>query len=207
VPAHNIAGWDGSRLWSYEEGTNGAVLSLKSHKYPGTIGSYELIAGGLFTTAGTVAANRIARWNERPIVFGDDPEWAAMGAGFNNGVYAIERHASATYAGGTFTASGATTVNRIARWNVTSAVWEPMGTGMNGTVYALKSFGGSLYAGGSFTTAGGVSTGGLARWNGTSWSSVGLGFSGVVYALEIHNNALVIAGSFPGFSGSPNLTS
>jgi hypothetical protein len=128
-----------------------------------------------------------------------------MGAGFNNTVQAIERGGGATYAGGSFTQSGATVLNYVARWNETSDVWESMFGGMNGTVYALKYFNGSLYAGGSFTTAGGSSTGGLARWTGSSWVQVGGFFLGTVYALEVHGSYLYIGGVFPGLANGANI--
>jgi hypothetical protein len=206
APAHNIAGWDGVRLRNYGTGTNGVVTALKAFKQGGAFGPNELVAGGLFTTAGGVAANRIARWDEYTNIINPPPAaWSPMGAGFNNGVYAIERHNSETYAGGVFTASGATTLNRVARWNEASGVWQALGTGMNGTVYALRSFGGMLYAGGSFTTAGGIAANGLARWNGTSWSAVGFSVSGTVYSLEIHDGNLVIGGNFTGPFGAFHL--
>lgn len=201
---NNLVTWDGLKLGALGTGMNGPVLALEAFLYPGVTGNNELIAGGEFTTAGGVAAANIARWNERESIF-PLPAWAPMGAGFNNDVLAVERHASITYAGGSFTFSGATSVNRIARWNETTDVWEPLGAGMNSTVYALKSYGGSLYAGGAFTTADGVSTGGLARWDGTTWSAVGGFFNGVVYALEVHDGELIVGGLFPGLSGSPNI--
>jgi hypothetical protein len=202
--AHAIAGWDGVSLSAYGTGMDAAVIALKSFKYPGLFGDSELIAGGLFTHAGGVAANRIARWDQDPLIAFPPPAWQAMGSGFNSGVYAIERYNSATYAGGPFTFS-TSTVNHIARWNETTKLWEAVGTGMNGAVRALKTFGSYLYAGGDFTTAGGVSTGGLARWDGTSWSQVGGVFNGTVYALEVHNGLLVIGGLYPGINSSPNL--
>ncbi len=201
--AHFLTGWDGASFSAYGTGLNGPVMALKAFLYPGVLGSTELIAAGGFSTAGGVSAIRIARWTQSMVAF-PPPAWAPMGAGFNNWVYALERHNSVTYAGGAFTASSST-VNYIARWNETTDVWEPLGSGMNGIVLALKSYGGYLYAGGAFTTAGGVATGGLARWDGASWSQVGGFFNGVVYALEVHNGQLVMAGSFPGINSSPNL--
>jgi hypothetical protein len=201
--AHAIAGWDGVSLSAYGNGMDASVVALKSFKYPGVRGANELIAAGLFTHAGDVAANYIARWDQSLIAF-PPPAWQAMGSGFNSGVYAIERYNSATYAGGAFTFS-TSTVNHIARWNETTQLWEAVSTGMNGAVRALKVFGSYLYAGGDFTTAGGVSTGGLARWDGASWSQVGGFFNGTVYALEVHNGLLVIGGVYPGINSSPNL--
>jgi hypothetical protein len=202
--ANNIAAWNGGALSSFDTGTNGSVYALEGFKYSGINGSYELIAGGTFTAAGGLAATRIARWNERPNIAFPPPAWAAMGAGFNSTVYAIERMGTTTYAGGAFTASGVTSTPGIARWNETTDVWEYIGT-LNGTVYALKEFGGYLYAGGSFTTANGVATGGLARWNGSSWSQVGGTFLGTVRALEVFDGSLVIGGQFPGLAGAANI--
>lgn len=203
--AHFIAGWNGtSGLSAFGTGMDNPVMALCAYT-TGSIAnqSYELVAGGTFTTAGGVACSRVARWIEKSVAF-PAPAWAAMGAGFNGPVYAIERFSSATYAGGSFSLSGATSTPNIARWNNAGAVWENIGT-FNGPVYALKTYNGYLYAGGAFTTAGGVTTGGLARWNGSAWSACGGNFLGTVMALEVFDGRLAIGGSYPGLSGSPNL--
>lgn len=193
APTTNIIAWNGTTLASLSTGVNGPVRALKS--IPGA-GGNSLVVGGEFTSAGGLAANRIALWTE-PLVFG--ASWSAMGSGFNGSVYTIERHNNITYAGGAFTLSGATAVNRVASFNGTS--WVALGTGMNGVVHALKSYGGFLYAGGSFTTAGGVTTGGLARWNGSTWAGpTGGNFLGTVYALEVHDDELIIGGDFVGLN-------
>lgn len=195
--AQNIVGFDGAELRPFGSGMNDAVIALEGFQYPVTNGLHELIAGGYFTTAGGVPANRIARWHEDP-VGGPPPAWVAMGAGFNGPVLAIERFSGTTYAAGSFSLSGATAMSNIARWNEATDVWQAMGAGLNNAIYALKGFNGVLYAGGAFT-------GGLARWNGSSWSIVGSGLPGQVYALEVHNGLLVVGGYFPGFAGSPSI--
>jgi hypothetical protein len=204
--AFDVASWNGLVLTNFGTGTNGVVTALEAFNY-GPLGSQELLAGGTFTAAGGVGANRIARWNEDPFSPFPPPAWQAMGAGFNDVVYAIKRYNGVTYAAGSFTASGATGLAHIAKWNETTDVWEPVGSGLNGTVYALEVYNGVLYAGGSFTNAGAVSTGGFARWNGSSWSNIGGFFLGTVYALEVYSGNLVMAGQFNGFGGSPNLSS
>lgn len=200
--AHNVVRWDGVQLRAFGSGVNGLVEALEAFDAGARD---ELVVGGQFTIAGGVAASRIARWRENPITNFPPAAWEAMGAGFNNRVTAIERFNGTTYAGGLFTASGATAMSRVARWNNTTAVWEAMSTGMNGSVYALVGYNGFLYAGGSFTTASGVSTGGLARWNGSSWTPVSGIFSGTVLALEVHDGKLIIGGTFAGVGGSPNI--
>jgi len=203
-PAVNIVGWNGTSMSPFGSGMNGQINALESFKYPGAFGDFELIAGGYFTQAGGVPANRIARWREDPFGGLPLPAWEPMGAGMDGAVLAIERYNGATYAGGNFWASGPTALANIGRWNETTDVWENI-VGSNGVVYALKAFGGYLYAGGSFTAIGGVTTGGFARYNGTTWSNVGGFFNGSVYELEVHGALLAIGGSFPGINSSPNL--
>lgn len=190
TPTTNLIAWNGATLSPLGGGVNGPVRALKGFT---SVGTNWLVVGGDFTAAGVMAASRIAIWGE-PAVFA--PSWSALGAGFNNSVQAIERFNNAIYAGGLFTASGATGLSHVARYD--GSAWVSLTTGVNGPVYALKEFDGFLYAGGDFTIAGGINTGGLARWNGTSWSSTGGVFSGTVYALEVHNGQLVVGGSFTG---------
>jgi len=199
--AHNVAGWNGNTVSSFGVGTNGLVEALESFKYPGINGSFELIAGGSFTSAGGVAANRIARWNESPLIVFPPPAWQAMGGGFNNAVTAIERFNGVTYAGGFFNSPA----GFVARWNESTDVWESMGSGLNGFVFAMKEYNGALYVGGNFSTAGGITARGLARWNGSSWSAVTGLFFDAIFALEVHDGKLVIGGQFSTFPGNPNI--
>jgi hypothetical protein len=113
------------------------------------------VGGQTFTTAGGQPANRVAKWNGKT--------WSAVGDGFANGIVwklAVfnDGTGDALYAFGTFTASGATPINRMAKWNGTA--WEPWGGGANGTVFnALVipgegEVGDRLCLGGQFTTIG-----------------------------------------------------
>ncbi|MCW5776928.1 MAG: hypothetical protein KIS87_10860 [Phycisphaeraceae bacterium] len=122
-----------------------------------------LYAGGQFTTAGGVSANRIARW--------DGQSWSALGTGMNERVYALtvfdDGSGPALYAGGTFTTAGGVSAIRIARWD--GQAWSALGSGMNDSVHALTVFddgsGPALYAGGAFITSpAGDSY--LAKWQG-----------------------------------------
>ena len=208
-PAFNLAGWDGVKTSSMDAGMNGAVRAMKSFENPGPIGSFELVAGGDFTTAGNVGASHVARWVVDPIIAFPPPEWKPMGAGFNGPVFTIERYKDATFAGGTFTASGATPVGRIARWN--GASWQPVGTGLNGGAYAMKRMfvnppgETELIIGGEFTVAGGLTANRIARWTEGSgppaWSTLGAGFNSAVRAVEVFEGNLYAAGLFT-MSGS-----
>lgn len=204
----NIVAWDGIGLSKFGSGMNAPVYSLCSITYPGVGGDLELIAGGSFTTAGGAAANRIARWIEDPVTGFPAPQWEAMGNGFNGSVSAITRFNGRTIAGGYFTTSGngATTLNRIARWNETSDTWEAMGTGHNGAVAALRAYTVSSQL--VRVVAGGYFPGGVSAWTETTqvpstpvWTTLGTGFNGAALALEHHGGSLYAGGEFT-FAGA-----
>ena len=150
----------------------------------------ELIAGGVFTTAGGVTCNYIARWN--------GSVWQLLGSGMNGPVNALMEYNGELIAGGCFTTAGGVQCNNIARWN--GSVWRPLGSGINGCVAELTEYNGELIAGGCFTTAGGVTCNNIARWDGSVWRSLGSGMGGGDYpcvsALTIYNGELIAAGCF-----------
>ncbi|MDW8438564.1 MAG: T9SS type A sorting domain-containing protein [Chloroherpetonaceae bacterium] len=173
----------------------------------------ELYVGGLFTTAGGISANRIARWN--------GSAWNTVGSGPNNGVngsvLALTVYGGELYVGGSFTTAGGISANRIARWN--GSAWNTVGTspndgvsgGSNPIISDFLIFGGRLYVGGRFTTAGGNSANNIAWWDGTTWSAVGSGSNnGVsggsspsVNALAVYGGDLYVGGSFTTAGGTP----
>ena len=158
VPANRIARWNGTS-WS-AVGTG--MLGSGSTPSVNTMVTFDdgtgpaLYAGGqTFTTAGGVPANRVAKWN--------GTSWSAVGDGFANGIVwklAVYNDGAgdALYAFGTFTASGATPINRMAKWNGTS--WEQWGGGASGTVFnalpiaGASGSGDSILVSGQFTTIG-----------------------------------------------------
>ena len=171
----------------------------------------ELIAGGDFTNAGGVSANKIAKWN--------GTSWAPLGSGMAGtenwllGVHALTVYNSELVAGGAFTTAGSGSANYIAKWNGTS--WSPLGSGMGGAgypyVYALTVYDGELIAGGHFTNAGGNPANYIARWNGTTWEALGSGLGGGdpymsdpqgALALTGYNGALIAGGNFTEACGS-----
>ena len=191
-----IARWDGAAWQPVGAGVNGTVYALRAGASSPT--SVELLVGGSFTTAGGAAASRIARWVMNPSVPGSG-SWSAMGAGLNGTVRAIERHHNETYAAGDFTASGLTTMNRVARWN--GSAWAPVGSGFPVSVYALRSVGSYLYAGGAFTTLAGSVANGVARWDGGSWTQVHGGADSSVFALAAFQGEVHAGGAFLNVDG------
>jgi len=216
VTANYIARWDGTE-WSPLEGpagngVDGIVEALTTYD-DGT--GPALYAGGYFTGAGGVTANRIAKW--------DGTEWSALegpaGNGMDGAVSALTTYDDGTgpalYAGGFFELAGGVPANNIAKWDGTewSALEGPSGNGMNSIVLALTTYddgtGPALYAGGSFITAGGVSANNIAKWDGTAWSPLegpsGNGISDRVHALTTYDDgtgpALYAGGQFNSAGG------
>jgi len=184
---NRIAAWNHSlAAWApLGTGFNGAVRAVKAYNVNQF--SRNIIAAGDFTTASGGAANRVAIF-EAPNQNG----WQPMGSGFNDSVYALERHGGSIYAGGAFTASGATAINHVARWN--GSAWENVGTGLNGNVYALKSINGTLYACCEVTVGGGRT---VSMWNGSTWVSVDGGVTfGAARTILPFNTELVVGGNF-----------
>jgi hypothetical protein len=142
--------------------------------------------GGAFSTAGAVAASRIARW--------DGSAWHALGSGLNGLPHALlVAPDGKLYAGGEFTTAGGVAANHIAVWD--GASWAALGAGVDDTVFALTlGLDGSLYAGGNFTTAGGGAANYVARWTGSAWQALSSGLDSVAYALATGRDGSIYAG-------------
>ncbi len=204
-----IARWNGSS-WS----ALGSGLSYSFSAVPGVyalaVMGPDLYVGGIFTTAGGMMANCIAKWN--------GSTWSVVGSGSGMGaigeVHALAVNGTDVYAAGFFGEAGGVPANRIAKWDGSS--WSALGDGMSapspwwGIVYALAVSGTNLYAGGYFTTAGGVAVTNIAKWDGSTWSAVGsgsgmqpfsvsfasTGYSSEVYALAVSGTTLYAGGNF-----------
>lgn len=222
-----IARFDGSGWSAVGQGltpcgSNAAVVHAMAVHDDGS--GPALYVAGLFSAAGGIPANNIARY--------DGANWSALGSGltsfgscggsFTGGAFALATHDDGTgpalYAGGDFAEAGGQPAPRIARWD--GANWHPvLGTGAPDVrILSLLSAdlgdGPHLYAGGELSLAQ-VSEfrGGLARWNGSSWSNVGKGVSGLftpsdpmrVSSLVLWNDgtgpALYVSGKFTAAGG------
>ncbi len=167
VSAHRIARWDGSGWSALGGGMIGSFDGV------GALAVYDdgsgagpaLYAGGRFTAAGGVPANRIARWDGRG--------WSALGSGMNDTVLALitfdvgDGAGPALYAAGRFTSAGGVAASRVARWD--GDAWSALGSGVPDRAFALTPFddgsgsGPALYVGGWFT-ASPAGDAYLARW-------------------------------------------
>lgn len=101
-----IAKYDGSNWTPLGTGLNEYVRAI--HEYNG-----DLVAGGYFTNAGGVPANKIARW--------DGTNWNAMGLGFDaSGIDEYVKSATVWngifFAGGAYTQAEGNPMNYISQW-------------------------------------------------------------------------------------------
>ncbi|MCX6130156.1 MAG: hypothetical protein NTX25_13955, partial [Proteobacteria bacterium] len=77
----------------------------------------NLYAGGAFTTAGGIAANRIAKWN--------GTSWSSLGTGMNSSVRVIKITTTGDiYAGGDFTTVDGLTRPFVAFWSAAAGMWQ-----------------------------------------------------------------------------------
>ncbi len=202
TPMNYIARWDGAAWHALGSGVGGqfaAVTSLLALPDGG------FVAGGQFTTAGGITANRIARWNPSPAPNGT---WSSFGSGPNNGmnndVIALARMPSGDIiAGGAFTTVGGVSTNFISRWNGTS--WNAMATGLLGPVNAMSVLpNGELAVGGGFQFAGALQVNRVAIWNGTAWRALGTGLDNICYGLTTSpSGSVFVDGGFLHANGSP----
>lgn len=194
---NQVRPWDDeNQVWGPATNFGGMLFSLSAS-------GDDLIAGGFFNSLINLEASNIAR-----LQGGED--WAAMGEGFNDLVFATAVHNGEIYAGGRFTQSGAAELSYVARWNEDGQVWEAVGPGLSNEVHALHSHDGALYAAGRFTQSGGETVLRVARFNETTqlWEQVGEGlntpsFGDFPRTLASFNGDLYVGGSISGSGSSP----
>ena len=170
----------------------------------------DLYSGGLFTHAGDLLINGLARW--------DGNAWSDVGGGVTgvDGVYALVVHddgaGDALYVAGSFTHAGGVPANNVAKWDGTQ--WSALGSGFRGgfphtIVYALAVFddgtGPAVFAGGRFIASLHTLTYGVGKWNGTSWESTNSLMNNKVNALVVFDDgtgpALYAGGVFSEANG------
>jgi hypothetical protein len=117
VAANGIAKWDGAQWSALGSGMDGTFLTVLSLTVFDDGTGPALCAGGLFTTAGDVAANRIGKW--------DGTQWSTLGNGVSgtplpkvSALTVFDDGADpALYAGGGFFRAGSVSAEQIAKWH------------------------------------------------------------------------------------------
>jgi hypothetical protein len=167
TPASRIARWNGQSWSSLGSGMLSTSGPNQIHALA-VLPDGDLVAAGVFSSAGGVAARSIARWNG---------SWSALGTGINGQVGSLAVLRTGTIvAGGMFSLSGGVLTQNIARWS--GSAWSPIGSGLAGTlnsgysdrrallVSSMASLhDGQVAFGGAFTVANGAVSPYWARWN------------------------------------------
>ncbi|MFT4543067.1 MAG: hypothetical protein ACI835_005536 [Planctomycetota bacterium] len=144
------------------------------------------VAGG-FGSAGSVAAEGIARW--------DGDSWSSLAGGSTNDTIIDllvfdDGSGDTLYACGSFTMAGGVGVNRVAKWDGTT--WSPLGGGLNLSAMTMAVYddggGAALHVAGAFTSAGGTPASRIAKWDGTAWSGLGGGLGGTALDLAVYDD-------------------
>lgn len=166
-----------------------------------------LVAVGSFTNASTTVLNRVGYWN--------GAVWSPLGIGVNESVTAVGTwdpdgngplHETLVISG-TFSASGATPLNRLAMWN--GSEWISIGDGLNAEALQIRAWNHDLnpatpdllVVAGKFTQAGTLPVNRIAAWDGNEWLDVG-GVSGAeipqinCLAELTQANSLAVGGDF-----------
>ncbi len=146
-PANNIAKWNGTNWTALGSGIGGSNASI-SYVYALAVSGSDVYAAGDFTTAGGVAANRIARWN--------GSSWSALGAGPPGGISQVLT-ALAVSGSDLYVSRD----SGVAKWDGNN--WSVLGSGMNEHVRALAVSGSDVYTAGNSN---------VFKWNGSSWSAL-----------------------------------
>ena len=170
--------------YSVANGTNGNVNEL----FVDGLGD-KLYVGGLFSKVDdTMSIANIGYVTE----VNDFYAWHKLGNGLNGIVTAITEYNNDIIAAGSFTASGSTTVNNVAKWDGQS--WAAFGC-LSGVVTDMIVFQGDLYACGKFDICGGDTAVTFAKWDAGNWNAIA-GMKGKVNTLMIADTLLYLGGAF-----------
>ena len=195
---------DGKAKWVLDDSTADAFSNIGQGTGVGstvrslTVYNGNLYVGGVFTTAGGVTVNYIAKYNDATNTFSN----IGQGTGVGGNVNAMAVYNGNLYLGGSFTTAGGVTVNYIAKYNDATNTFSNIGqgTGVDNIVETLSVYNGNLYVGGFFTTAGGVTVNKIAKYNDATntFSNIGqgTGVGNTVYELAVYNGNLYVGGFF-----------
>jgi len=190
---NGIQKWDEStRRWSnLGKGVNKSANVISDI-------SGELYVGGLFTSAGDISTNFLAKWDIGLQQWSGIDGLASTGSTIS-GVYTIVNDSKngKVYIGGNFLNIDGT--SHLASWDGSS--WTTFGNiGNRGSIVSsiVIDTDGGILIGGMFTISSGISN--IAKWNSIkkTWSSVGGGVNNTVHsmAFDPSHNELYVGGNF-----------
>lgn len=179
----------------------GSGLNHRCHTL--TVYDNKIIAGGEFTIAGGITANRVASYNPAT------ESWSAIGKGVSRSIGGslIVQETNNLYLFGEFTNAGDKLTNRIARINVatdnieknviTNAEFTSFGTGINGIVQTGLVHNNILFIGGEFTTCNNINTNRIAKYENNTWSPILKSINGTkINIITADNQNIYFGGDF-----------
>jgi hypothetical protein len=179
VVANGIARWDGQSWHSLGTGSGNGVQFNGAMAI--AVADGQVYAGGGFTSAGGMPANRVARW--------DGSAWHPLGDGVNASVYSLAFVDGLLYAHGGFLEAGGVPAINLARWD--GSQWTAfagpwgLGQGFSAGVSTLIAAEGDLLAGGFCSSGLGPAVDCIARWNGSAWTQLGARGGGEVRTIAV----------------------
>ena len=183
VAAHYLAAFQDDQWIGFKTGLDFPIISLAN------AGENLYFAGDFHEPA-----LQVGLWRNNHV----EP----LGAGVDDVVFSLAATANNTvYAGGAFSASGATKLNHIGQWDCQQ--WLPLGDGLDDEVYALAIDDNKLYAGGRFDRSGTQPLSAIARWDGHNWYALAGGVTRrvnpsftTVYSIASANDDVFVGGYF-----------
>jgi len=173
----------------------------------------EVILGGAFHSAGSLAANGVVLWDDT------EKTWVPLGEGPDNGLNGVNTYALSlarlgddVFVGGQFSKAGGVPASNVAVWNRQTNAWNNLGSGVNGPVWAVAADEQDVFVGGTFGKAGQLQTGSVAYWDRETetWNPLGGNMQGWVIGLTctpdylyLNGQGLTLDGSY--LSGNPVL--
>jgi hypothetical protein len=150
------------------------------------VDSIGFFMGGVFDSAGDVAARNVAHW--------DGKAWSPLGTGYPGRVTTIVKAGRDLIVAGIqdedVDTSGFSAPpyngNVVAKWD--GRAWEAL-PGLQAEIEKLVLYKGEVWAGGFHSGA----FNGLAKWDGRTWNPMGpINFSGDVRCMVVHQNDLYV---------------
>lgn len=193
IPTLHVARWQpvGLKWEDVGGGVSGDANAL--WEYGG-----ELFIGGLFDSAGTVAARNVARWNQT--------EWVPAGTGIPATVEGFAAWNGSLYAATDSDPNAPGFEDAVLRWDGVS--WDPIvplppppSGPQNGAIFAAAELGADIVIGGTFTNVGDSALANVARLVGSAWEPMGGGFNNMVRTFASYQGSLVAGGRFTSSGG------
>lgn len=169
-PARNIARWDGAMWHTLGDGVRLSPGAFAASEVTAlAVHEGMLFATGTFDSAGTVAANHVARW--------DGASWSPLGDGLCSPPFPLAVGSdlavfeAAVVASGCFSCAGSIVAHHAAAWN--GSLWSDMGFAFEAYCpeFEIEVLNGSLFAAGLLLHPAFPNGTSIVRWNGTAWDA------------------------------------